>query len=381
MRLPLMLNKTIASAVLDWGLNLDPSLRWKARGLSGHDEHRDGDARALVEAHEETIAAIRDAEQIDKIPTSSFEIYKRAMSFSEMIRDGGDLCDQVFMGKVFNFVIGIQRSGGTYLMKQILQANNIDIYSLPMPLILDDTPSVRILLAANNNADNNLQCLYQFLQFLAISEVAFHNKPIIVNKNIFLGHWLHHVDALIGKQSNYIITIRNPFECFISFLEFGISLEANKSVKFDMPVSALIEKLGSRIKISADETSGGSLFTAVNNFKFISVEEWDSLTAWKQFLLYWESYYSIIPRQLPLKGNTIPVVYGTAFKEVVDQLTPKTNNQVEVNIVSRERNYTKLIDQFGFRADDLSSAHERVTREWRLVGMEFPALDSIQTTI
>ena len=369
MHVPLTLNLTITKVVLEWGLNFDPSLRWKARGLSGHKEDRQEEVGILVRAHEEVIAA-HDAGQVGNIPESSFEILKRAMSFFGMVRDGADLCDQVFPKKVFNFILGVQRSGGTYLMKQILEAHEIDIYSIPMPLILDDIPRAQVLLGANKHADMNLQCFYQFLQFLAISETVFQNKPIIVNKNIFLVYWLRYIDSLIGKQSNYILTIRDPFECFISFREF-ISLREKGELDVSMGAS----------HITKFTSSGGGLFHAVNNFKFISIEDWDSLDGWKQFLLYWETYYSNISKQFPLAGNIIPAVYGNGFQQVVNQLTPKSTNRIKINLSSRDRNYSELQYKFGFKVDDLVQAHERVSQAWLLAGIEFPSLEKIQSGI
>ncbi len=126
----------------------------------------------------------------------------------------------------FFFVIGIPRTGGTYLVKQIFRAIGIDYTEVQNALAHDGFPDLAFLSfeERGNLATNSI---LQLAEYLTMVEIYFtehgklaHKGGVVVPKKFTKAIYnFPLVQSLFGTDSNYLITLRHPLAMIKSVLD------------------------------------------------------------------------------------------------------------------------------------------------------------------
>ena len=127
-----------------------------------------------------------------------------------------DIASKYFDGKAFVFVLGIDRSGGTYLLRQMMRANGLEMRDFSLGMIHDSIPTFGDFFF---NPILQFSICFEFFQYLAWAKEAFSRSHRVFQKRIAYAHWLPHLDAVIGEPATYVVTVRGPLETFASILD------------------------------------------------------------------------------------------------------------------------------------------------------------------
>lgn len=126
----------------------------------------------------------------------------------------------------FFFVIGIPRTGGTYLIKQIFRAVGIDYTEVQNALAHDGFPNISVLEfdRSGNRATNAVLQLAEYLTMVEIyfsehGKLAYKGGVVVPKKFTKAVYNFPLVQEMFGTQSNYLITLRHPLAMIRSVLE------------------------------------------------------------------------------------------------------------------------------------------------------------------
>jgi hypothetical protein len=151
----------------------------------------------------------------------------------------------------FAFVIGYPRSGGSYLVKELLRALDLDHKRVSEALAHDGFPELRdIWFDWNGNRPYyHLQdAIFQTAEFLVIANFYYQLKTRRQPSGIWLApkkmhkmvNWGGSFKMLLGQsRADYIVTIRNPLPTAISIYEKSGGLPADKLFPARAPRSAI----------------------------------------------------------------------------------------------------------------------------------------------
>ncbi|MFQ5783982.1 MAG: hypothetical protein ACE5H8_04065 [Alphaproteobacteria bacterium] len=126
----------------------------------------------------------------------------------------------------FFFIIGIPRTGGTYLTKQIFRAVGVDYTGVQNALAHDGFPHLA-LLSFKGRGNVHTNSLLQVAEYLTMVEIYFtqhgrlaYKGGVVVPKKFTKAVYnFPLVQQLFGTDSNYLITLRHPLSMIQSTLE------------------------------------------------------------------------------------------------------------------------------------------------------------------
>ena len=127
----------------------------------------------------------------------------------------------------FYLVMGIPRSGGTYLIKQLFRAAGMDYTKVPAALAHDGFPNLGTA-GLLEQGDRFSACgVLQLAEYLTMVDTYFgksggasERRPIVVPKKFTRGvYGFSLIHALLGEAAQYIITLRHPLSMVQSVLD------------------------------------------------------------------------------------------------------------------------------------------------------------------
>ncbi len=135
----------------------------------------------------------------------------------------------------FFFVIGIPRTGGTYLTKQLFRAVGLDYTGVQNALAHDGFPHFA-LLSFRNRGNVYTNSLLQVAEYLTMVEIYFtehgrlaYQGGVVVPKKMTKAVYnFPLVEELFGTDSNYLITLRHPLSMIRSTLEKSGGMPENR---------------------------------------------------------------------------------------------------------------------------------------------------------
>ncbi len=127
----------------------------------------------------------------------------------------------------FIFVIGIPRTGGTYLTKQFYRAAGIDYTQVQNALAHDGFPHLAVLSFPDNRYNVHTTSLLQLAEYLTMVEMYFtrhgrlaYQGGIVVPKKFTKAIYnFPLLRALLGDSADYLITTRHPLGMIQSVLD------------------------------------------------------------------------------------------------------------------------------------------------------------------
>lgn len=117
----------------------------------------------------------------------------------------------------FFFVIGIPRTGGTYLTKQLFRACDIDYKKVQNALAHDGFPHLAHL-SFRRGGNLHTNGLLQLAEYMAMVEIFFsshgrlsyQNGIVVPKKFTKATYYFDLIRELFGERANYLLTLRHP---------------------------------------------------------------------------------------------------------------------------------------------------------------------------
>lgn len=256
----------------------------------------------------------------------------------------------------FFFVVGIPRSGGTYLTKQLFRATETDYKAAPNSLAHDGLPHITNAVFAPG-ANFRTNGLLQFTEYLTMVEAFFGGQKklpsgeILVPKKFTKAIYnFNLVKEVFGGNAEYLITLRHP-------------LSVCKSI---------MEKSGGEPE--------GRKFAVRSNIETWALEDWVQWGKAKEKVLemdyvdcilgYWKRYHmQMAMGGMPAMETAKIVPYGAEHMTgAVEELYSRFG-------IDLEPESFKKSSPPAFTAEDEKKATkvvEEVASLWKSLGMEFP---------
>ncbi len=154
--------------------------------------------------------------------------------FKEMLTGKPNLIKQLEKFK-FYFVVGIPRTGGTYLTKQMFLAANIDYKTVQNALAHDGFPHLAPL-SFKGRGNIHTNGLLQLAEFLTMVEIYYgggnllrHNNKIVVPKKFTKAVYNYPlIREMFSGNSNFLITLRHPISMTQSVIEKSGGMPKNR---------------------------------------------------------------------------------------------------------------------------------------------------------
>ena len=178
--------------------------------------HKDEDRFAGIE---EMARAVLADEQGAQWVLGSYRFFKEMLTGRpQQLRD--------VTGYSFFFVIGIPRTGGTYLTKQLFRAGNIDYQNVQNALAHDGFPHLSHL-SFREQGNVHTSGLLQLAEYLTMVQVyfrehgrlAYHGGVVVPKKFTKAIYYFDLVRELFGDNTHYLITLRHPLSIIRSTLD------------------------------------------------------------------------------------------------------------------------------------------------------------------
>lgn len=315
--------------------------QWELRGFTGHENK--GSRRQEVE-QQALNDLTKDRDRLNDILSNPLQ--EIADIYNTLRTTDQPAVDSVLPDKKFIFVVGHMRSGGTYLLKELLKIHGRSLEDLNLGLIQDSCPSYPRLRLWRQDEESRLQLFFELAQFLYWVREEFKEAEVVVKKRIAFAHAMPVLDHLFGDRATHLVTVRHPEESGDSFADLeGIS------------------KRGSQFNHNGWENTAFQFFD-------LSEEDWDDLNFYEQFLYHWASYYYDMVRDGEVSGEFIPLVFGGQLENHLEDYRERQGSDVSIeqfNATSRQRNRS-------LPESILKGTLDFLEEEWSRIGLTFPEL-------
>ncbi len=253
----------------------------------------------------------------------------------------------------FIAVIGVPRTGGSYLTAEIYRSLGYDPTKVPSVIAHDGHPEARPALFQSETNDW-IELITSVSEYLTMVEIFFlktsSDGPQIVPKKllkaVYAGGFFRN---LLGPEAEFIITVRHPIDCCVSTYDKSGGIPENSKIM----VRSTIEKWIKR----------DILFYGIEEKSFSDMEYFSA------YIKYWELYYINLAVCGLLSKRNYRVSVFSDLEDVASDFHRRFGSGKYVNrlVVSEPRHLRHR--EWNERALE---AIARVSSVWRLFGMEFP---------
>ena len=276
----------------------------------------------------------------------------------------GDMAQLSALRSPFYFVtvIGIPRTGGSYLTAELYRALGMVPDHVPQALAHDSFPTIGPfeLQRGNNGWILNLKTMAEYLTMV---ELFFEGrKPnfgkIVVPKKLtqasYAGGFLH---CVLGEEAEYILTLRHPVAACVSTYEKSGGLPVNGCFTVRSNIEAWCRR---------DLQSSGVSLDEINTMDYFDV-----------YLRYWELYHlSLATTGLSASPNLRVVVFGkTTLQSLAQSYHDRYRSGLHVTELQVSARSRQSHPQWMERAQP---AIARIAAIWKTIGIPFP-VDEIDT--
>ncbi len=158
-------------------------------------------------------------------PKGQQSILRSYRFFKEMLTGRPDQLRDITRYRFF-FVIGIPRTGGTYVTKQLFRAGNIDYTKVQNALAHDGFPHLGHL-SFRGQGNVHTSGLLQLAEYLTMVDVFFkehgrlaYQGGVVVPKKFTKGvYYFDLIRELFGAKSHYLVTLRHPLSMTQSVID------------------------------------------------------------------------------------------------------------------------------------------------------------------
>jgi hypothetical protein len=257
----------------------------------------------------------------------------------------------------FFFVIGIPRSGGTYITKQLFRAIGLDYTQVQTALAHDGFPNLA-LFSFEEKSNLHTNSILQLAEYLTMVEIYFtkfgklaHNGAVVVPKKFTKAVYnFPLIKEMFGNNAYYLITLRHPLSMIRSTLEKSKGLPPGGR----FAVRSTIEQWALQ-----DWRRWGT-----------SDRELATMSYFEVMLGYWKRYhYELALVGLPMMPTAKLITYG---KERMTRAAETLFAELGVNMTPEE---FKVAEAMPFERQQVAQADlalDQVARFWRDLGLTFP---------
>jgi hypothetical protein len=257
-------NLLLFQGTLEYLAGINPKKEWAERGFKATGFHKNE-----MEDLQETIKSeIKIYIENDAPGMESF--LDEALALYEALRDG---VYQVARDKIEDseiyIITGPPRTGGTYLLKAMMEIRNNDLTAFNHKMMFDYVP-LHTQMGEEMGATMTSQAVFGWVQWLlwASKTFDFSEFQFLPKKHIGVLFQLELFEQIFGDRITYVITTRDPGEAYLSYAERFFP-EGKMSDDFDV----------------------GLWKNAVLPRTNLDEETWNELELPDKFLLYWCACY------------------------------------------------------------------------------------------
>lgn len=322
-------------------------------------DHEWGDqlSEALNYAQRELVErAPKDAERVMADPRGRVAIARAYHWLLALLTGNQNALRELQLKFHFVNVIGIPRTGGSYLTKELYRALGIEPTSVHNALAHDGFPEAGPF-QLNQGSNSWIVSLQTMAEYLVMVEAFFGQRPrhsgkIVVpkklTKGIYAGGFFHRV---LGEAVEHIVTLRHPVATCISTYEKSGGLPANGRFALRSNIEEWCRRDLAYVGISGETLAQMDYFDA--------------------YLRYWEQYHLYIATTgLSANRDLRVVVYG---KERLEDLGRSFHRRYDSHAEIGE---FKVVAQAQQRHPDWMTRSrpviERVAAVWERVNLPFP---------
>lgn len=301
------------------------------------------------------------AQEVISHPQGKALVLKAYRYFKEMLTGKLDTLRNINRFQ-FYFVVGIPRTGGTYLTKQLFRASGIDYTKVQNALAHDGFPHLAHL-SFKQVGNIHTNGLLQMAEYLIMVEVYFgaharlaHRGGVVVPKKftkVIYNYPL--IKELFATNSNYLITMRHPLSIIQSTLDKSGGMPDNR--KFAL--RSAIERWA-----LDDNLYWGIPEAKVRQMNYVDV-----------FLGYWRRFHIQLAVTGLLNSPNVRIVpYGEKYMTgIVDEMYKNFGVQMEPEEF-------KVAPKPKFPKDEAAAAEktlQEVNNVWQALGLKMLPVDQL----
>jgi len=254
----------------------------------------------------------------------------------------------------FIAVVGVPRSGGSYLIAELFSALGYEPSSVPAAIAHDGFPEAgpTVFMPRHNGWMRTMQTTGEYIAML---ELYFANKrdtrihvPKKLTKAIYAAGFFKQI---LGNDAEFIVTIRHPLACCVSTYEKSGGLPPDGLFTERSTIEHWIRRDLLKLGLSADELAGLDYFAA--------------------YVRYWEHYYTALAISGLVRNARTTVIGFRAqrMQELAAHWHDRfASGRTPVGFLTRDR----LQERHPQWIQRSLEALERVANLWRLMGIPFP---------
>lgn len=257
----------------------------------------------------------------------------------------------------FIAVIGVPRSGGSYLIAELFSALGYEASSVPGAIAHDGFPEAgpTVFMPRHNGWMRTMLTTAEYIAmielFFAKQQGARIHVPKKLTKAIYASGFFKQT---LGSDAEFVVTVRHPLACFISTYEKSGGLP---------PDGAFVQRSTIEHWVRRDLLSVG-----------ISSDELATLDYFSAYLRYWEHYYTALAMSGLVRNRRTTVVgFGP---ERMQQLAGHWHGRfASGRAPGRFLTRAGLQDRHPQWIQRSLEAIERVANLWQVMGIPFPVAE------
>ncbi len=354
--LSLPIELEVSTAFLVYCAGLDPARDWDMGGVSGYND-RSNDLD-LSKLHELT------GNEDESLNLGNNEVMKFAVQLFHEHWTGEKIIKKHFPNHTFYFVIGAERTGGTFLLTQLYKATGIDHRTLNRWMLRDMVPRGRNITPTPAYPNANLMGIFELCQFLAWAKFAV-DSDVVVLKNILFVTWMHVLNPIFEDQAKYAVTVRHPIPYVASLLQWSGEYDS-----WEEFISLPLGQTGLPSHPAYDDPD----FAVYADSNFASTyPNAEDVSPVDILLSNWEMRYLDAVHHKPA-GEFIVFEYGDPKVDFFQDRYPEYLQECPDGLEWRKdtRDYDEFCAKYGIDIEETQQRVNKVQDYWKNRGYEFP---------
>lgn len=327
---------------------------WNLRGMTGLKRHQ-----SEIENKDEQVLERfkKDPERkkiLDTFLEGVFEI------FESLINEPDKTIEKYLPDRNFYFIVGHMRTGGTYLLRNLMNLHGMNLEDFNQKFIHDYCPTYEYLLGMHKNKKSRVRSLFEFAQMLEWMRQRFEEGRPVFKKRIAFAHTMGFLDTVFADQADYLVTIRSPGEAVLSYVDLNLGSSEDR----DFTTEDILE--------SPDVEPAGWKDWVPERLS-IPLEDWDRQIFLKKYLLTWKAYYLDIVRDGLPDGEFVSLPFGPGHREYLENHRKLHGLSAEIDHFSPTPRDTEQYFDGGMVEEVVGEVMEK----WSQVGIDAPSIDEL----
>lgn len=334
------------NATLCYVGQLPSEAEWQIRGgRSGHDHVSKFTAEEVELMRQRSVDYL--CSESGKKALNDF-VKEASLVLRNLVEFKTDFLKEYLGEKKFLFILGVERSGGTYLFDELHKLYGINQKQINLAMTHDSLPEYRHLINWQNPR-HWIPLLFEFAQFLTWVRRELSDVPMVIHKHAAHAHAFRLLESLFKGRAEYLITVRHPGAVLDSMIKTWVI-----NLKDENPAMPHWIEL------------------AVRQQQKITAPVWQSFSYGEKILAYWRSIYENVALQKPLLGQINVLNYGTSYplflQERARELSRSDWQPSQLNV------QPKIPQPYWPSQEKIHKASYSIQNLWKARGLNWPEL-------